>query len=615
VTDPFREALQTALAGRYAVEEVLGQGGMATVYRARDLRHAREVAIKVLRPELAAAIGAERFLREIRTTAALSHPNILPLYDSGEAGDVLFYVMPCVQQDTLRSKLTRERQLPLDEVVRVTREVAEALDHAHAQGVVHRDIKPENILFRGGQAAVCDFGIARAVTTAGADRLTQTGFAIGTPSYMSPEQATGDVVDGRSDVYALACVVYEMLAGEPPYSGPAAQAMIARRLTEPPPAITSVRPGVPPGVEAALIRALAQLPADRFRTAGEFAAALEAAVTAPRPVAAAGPARRARRRLVWGAAAALALVVAWMALRPGGVPAAGSEASRLAVLPFTVRAGDEFTYLGEGMVDLLSRNLDGVEGLRTVDPGTVLLAATGATPLDLERARGIARRVGAGLFVLGSAHAVGGRLRIQARLHAGGDEPLAQAEVEGAGDEVFDLVDRLAVQLFLATRQGAQFRLIGTAALTTGNLAALKEYLNAEAVLRAGSTDSALAGFQRAAAGDSAFALAYYRLAVAAGWSNRHDLAGQATASALALATRLGERDQRLLEAYAAFRAGRAAEAEEKYRALLRDYPDDLEAEFQLAEVLYRYNHLRGRPIAEAREPFDRVLAYDPGFL
>src|SRR3989454_1037909 len=263
-----------ALAGRYAIERELGAGGMATVYLARDLKHGRGVAVKVLRPELAVALGAERFLREIRVTAQLQHPHILTLIDSGQINGFLYYVMPYVEGESLRRRLEREGPLPLDEALRITRAIASALDFAHASGVIHRDIKPENVMLHQGEPMVADFGIALAVSTAGRERLTETGLSLGTPAYMSPEQATADPkLDGRSDQYSLASVLYEMLAGEPPYTGPTAQAIIAKRLSEPIPHVSTLRQ-VPSPVELATSRALSKSPADRFHTVGEFASAL-----------------------------------------------------------------------------------------------------------------------------------------------------------------------------------------------------------------------------------------------------------------------------------------------------------------------------------------------------
>src|SRR5438132_7163529 len=282
--------LQSAVADRYAVERELGRGGMATVYLARDLKHHRKVAIKVLKPDLAAALGPERFLREIEIAAGLSHPHILPLHDSGEAGGLLYYVMPFVEGESLRDRLNREQQLPLEDALQITREVADALSFAHSRDVVHRDIEPENILFQAGHAVVSDFGIARAITAAASGTRTEAGIPIGTPGYMSPEQAAAELhLDGRSDVYSLGCVLYEMLAGGPPFTGPTPQAVLARHSLDPVPALRTVRQAVPLAVEHAVMKALEKMPADRFTTATEFADALRtppAGRPAPAPAAA-----------------------------------------------------------------------------------------------------------------------------------------------------------------------------------------------------------------------------------------------------------------------------------------------------------------------------------------
>jgi serine/threonine-protein kinase len=270
--------LTTALAGRYRLERELGAGGMATVWLAEDLRHERRVAIKVLHPELSAVLGPERFLSEIRTTASLQHPHILPLFDSGAAEGLLYYVMPFVAGETLRSRLERERQLPVRDAVRIAREIADALDYAHRHGVIHRDVKPENILLHDDHVVVADFGIALAVQQAGGQRMTQTGLSLGTPQYMAPEQAMGErTVDARADVYALGAVLYEMLAGEPPFTGPTAQAIVARVMTESPRALAGQRSSVPPALDDVVRTALEKLPADRFVSAEQFARALEGA--------------------------------------------------------------------------------------------------------------------------------------------------------------------------------------------------------------------------------------------------------------------------------------------------------------------------------------------------
>ncbi|MEX2468044.1 MAG: protein kinase [Gemmatimonadota bacterium] len=275
MSDPILERLRIALADRYADLRAVGEGGMAKVFLARDVKHDRDVALKVLHPEVAAAVGPERFLHEIRVTAGLLHPNILPLYDSGDADGLIYYVMPYVSGETLGERLEREGPLSVGEALRITREIAGALDHAHAAGVVHRDVKPDNILMAAGRTFVCDFGIARVADEAVNAKLTSTGISVGTPLYMSPEQASGGGdVSARSDVYSLACVLYQMLAGEPPYTGPTARMVTIKRLTDPVPSVRRLRESVPPEVDAALTKALQKLPVDRFASAGAFAAAL-----------------------------------------------------------------------------------------------------------------------------------------------------------------------------------------------------------------------------------------------------------------------------------------------------------------------------------------------------
>ncbi len=354
--------LSAALVERYRIERELGQGGMANVYLAQDLRHDRKVALKVLKPELAAVLGAERFLAEIKTTANLQHPHILPLHDSGEVDGTVFYVMPFVQGESLRDRLTREKQLPIADAVRLGTEVAGALDYAHRQGIIHRDIKPENILLLDGRALVADFGIALAASrTEGGTRMTETGMSLGTPHYMSPEQAMGErTLDARTDIYALGCVVYEMLTGEPPHSGPTAQAIVAKVLTDEPRPLTQLRKSVPEHVDDAVLTALAKLPADRFSTAGEFAAALQGATSttalgSTRRRAAVAAARRFTVRQV-GAVLAAAIVLAVLAGWYGrGVVVKPSPG---AIVRLTVPIPGGIT-LGNGELPGLAISLDG----------------------------------------------------------------------------------------------------------------------------------------------------------------------------------------------------------------------------------------------------------------
>ena len=296
--------LKAALADRYRVDREIGHGGMAHVFLAHDLKLGRPVAVKALRPDVAAVIGGDRFLREITLAAKLDHPHILGIYDSGEADGIPYYVMPYVEGESLRDRLTREKQLPVDDAVQISLDVADALSYAHARGVIHRDIKPENILLRAGHAVVADFGIAKAVSAAGGDTLTQTGVVVGTPLYMSPEQAAGEKdLDGRSDLYSLACMLYEMLAGQPPFTGPTVESIVHQHLAVEPRAITQIRPSAPPEIAGVLQRALAKNPADRFNPVAQFSNALRARATptpVPMPVAVAESTRTARSLLRLG---------------------------------------------------------------------------------------------------------------------------------------------------------------------------------------------------------------------------------------------------------------------------------------------------------------------------
>jgi serine/threonine-protein kinase len=368
------EHLNTALRDRYTVERELGRGGMAVVLLAQDRRTNRAVALKVLRPELAAALGVERFLREIEIAAQLTHPNILALYDCGEADSILYYTMPYVTGETLRDRLQREKQLAIDESVGITQEVADALAHAHSLGVVHRDIKPENVLFQAGHAVVADFGIARAVSAAGGERLTETGLAIGTPAYMSPEQATGDRdVDPRSDIYSLGCMLYEMLAGDPPFSASTAQAMLARKSIEQVPAISTVRDTVPRHLEKAIAIALARVPADRYATALDFSAALT---------------------------------------RDSGTTVGAAERSAIAVLPFANMSADpENEYFSDGITEEVINAVAGIPDLRVT-------ARTSAFQFKGKEydIREIGRKLNVGSVLEGSVRKAGNKVRVTAQL-------------------------------------------------------------------------------------------------------------------------------------------------------------------------------------------------------
>ncbi len=368
------QRLNTALSSRYAVERELGSGGMALVYLAHDQKPNRPVALKVLRPELAATIGLERFLREIEIAAKLTHPNILTLHDCGEADGLLYYTMPYITGESLRDRIERDRQLPISDAIAITREVADALSHAHSLGIVHRDIKPENVLFQAGHAMVSDFGIACAVSAAGGERLTETGFAVGTPAYMSPEQAMGDSeIDARSDIYGLGCMLYEMLAGDPPFTASTAQALLARKSVERAPAISSVRETVPRHVEKAITTALARVPADRYATALDFVAALSETAASNATVA---------------------------------------DRSAIAVLPFTNMSADpENEYFSDGITEEIINAVAGVSSLRVT-------ARTSAFQFKGKEydVREIGHKLNVGTVLAGSVRKAGNRVRITAQL-------------------------------------------------------------------------------------------------------------------------------------------------------------------------------------------------------
>jgi eukaryotic-like serine/threonine-protein kinase len=387
--------LSDSLAGRYAIEREIGAGGMATVYLARDLKHNRKVALKVLRPELAAVLGTERFLSEIQVTAGLQHPHLLPLFDSGEEDGQLFYVMPFIEGESLRSRLERERQLPVDEAIRISLAVASALDYAHRHRVIHRDLKPENILLHDGQPLVADFGIALAVSGAGGTRVTHTGISLGTPAYMSPEQATGDrQIDARADIYSLAAVTYEMLIGNPPHVASTPQALIAKVLTERPPDVRLHRETVPLNVDAAIQKALAKLPADRFASAEEFARALsgQSASTRSSFNGRDGAEGASLLRRFAPAAAAISLLIAAVVLVPLWPVGRGGGSAAAATVPslFEVALPDSITLdPGSNVSPRVAVSRDGSQlVVRGVSRGIGALYSRGLGETDFRLVRG-----------------------------------------------------------------------------------------------------------------------------------------------------------------------------------------------------------------------------------
>ena len=521
--------LQRGLSDRYRIEREIGVGGMAVVYLARDLERDRDVALKVLRPELGAFAGAERFNREIRLAARLVHPNILPLLDSGSVDGRLWYTMPFVDGESLRARLDREKQLPLDETLRLTSEVADALAHAHAHGILHRDIKPENILLAAGHALVADFGIARALGDAG-ERLTSTGLTLGTPGYMSPEQSSGELaLDPRSDLYALASVTYEMLAGEPPFTGPSAQAVIGKRLSQPPPSVRVIRPSLPEHVDAALRRALAPTPADRFSTTTDFAHALTAAAPTTVPTATNGvriatSTRQARQRwkVIVGGITLLALALLTLQLVRDRQPSAAAMSAdgpiRLAVLPFRLIGPDTTdSYLAQGLTEEVTSALANLSGLRVIDPASVARYAP-----DPNAARTMDASLAVDAVIDGALQKVGDSIRVRVRL-------IDPASQEARWNQSWDhqARDVFRVQSEVATRvagvlkiQLAERESRSLARPPTTDPEAYDAYLRARARGRATGegrsrviSDATLADLTRAVQIDSTFAPAWGELA------------------------------------------------------------------------------------------------------
>jgi len=540
----LRGRLQEALVDRYRLERELGRGGMATVYLAHDLRHKRPVALKVLHPELAQTLGPERFQREIETAARLQHPHILTVHDSGEAAGQLWYTMPYVEGESLRERLRRETQLGLEEALRLATEIADALEYAHAQGVVHRDIKPENILLSRGHALVADFGIARALSEGG-DHLTQTGMSVGTPAYMSPEQAGGEhqKVDGRSDLYSLGCVVFEMLAGEPPHNGPTPQAILARRLLEPAPDLRRVRPNVPPWLADAVARALAPIPGDRFTSIAEFARALQPTIPTPTATptvslasetARAGrrgstaPDDRVRRRvpvaamtLGLGILIGLGVLFAWRRSHVGAGERDGVKV--VAVLPFENQGDPSQAYFADGVGDEIRGKLSQLAGL------TIIARASSNEYRNTSKPpRQIARELGAEYLLTATVRWEKrpdgtSRVRVSPELvqvqRDAAPRTKWQQGFDAALTDVFqvqaDIAGQVAQALNVALADSIKQEL---AAKPTQSLPAYDAFLRGQAALESqnpGSARQAAAAFEQAVALDSTFVEAWAQLAEA----------------------------------------------------------------------------------------------------
>jgi serine/threonine-protein kinase len=612
-----------ALRDRYVLERELGRGGMATVYLARDVRHDRPVALKVLHPELAHAVGPDRFIREIKLAARLQHPNILPVHDSGEAAGLLWYTMPFVAGESLRQRLTREAQLPVPDTVRITRELAEALGYAHRHGVVHRDVKPENILLDGERCLLADFGVARALDAAG-ERLTETGFALGTPAYMSPEQAAADRhLDARSDVYSLGCVVYEMLAGQPPFTGRTAQAVIARRLADPVPDLCTVR-DVPRPLERVVRRALARAPADRFPDAPEFARALAATAgaTAPSSSERRGPVVPA---IVAALAAAAIATGLYLRLRPEAEIA--RDPNLLAVAPFDV-LDPSLQIWREGIGDILSRTLDGAGPIRTVSPTVVHRRWSGRA--DRPSALALAHRTGAGLILYGAVtHRGSDSVALRGSLLDAAAEAVSDIEVSGDVTRIDELADSLGIRVLRELSRGRPIGSLRQVSIGARSLPALKAFLQGEQFYRRGLWDSALTRYDQAIGADSTFALALQRMDYVLGWNSptagAYRPLGEYTRQAIRYNHGLPPKES-LLIAADSFRiaADSATDADELARFTFRSmgaleeaarrFPAHPETWFVLGESRLHGPWPVGKPPQATLEAFTRAIALDSGF-
>ena len=619
--------------GAYQIEREIGRGGMAIVYLAQDTRHDRSVALKVLDRELSSSLAVDRFVRETAIAARLNHPHVLPLFDSGllEAGTgepVLYYAMPYVDGHSLRERLRTQPQLPIEAAVAIALQVAEALDHAHERGIVHRDIKPENVLLAGDHAFVADFGIALALDVAGGERLTRTGLSLGTPAYMSPEQATTGRLDGRSDLYSLACMLYEMLAGQPPFTGATAQTVLAQHATHSVPSLRTLRPSVPPALERVIARSLAKRPEDRFPSGGAFATALTGA---PSAASATGTAyalgarglRAIRQSPLLAAvvtaalAGGAAVVTAFPELTTRTTPAGAATLDRavVAVAPFRVgAAAASLGYLREGVVDLLATRLGGTEVLHPVESRVVVRAwraMDGGGDLTESQALALAAQLGAGRLIEGEIVGSESRFTISSSLvDVAARRVLARETVESSGDSLPQRLDRLAGRLLAIGAGQDRHRLAG---LGETPLAAVRAYLNGEALDRRGLRDSSAKSFEEALRADSTFALAALRLIRATPWP---DVAEAARQTAWRFRTRLSETDRGGLAIALGpryplvSRYGEIIAAAEHY---VQVAPGDPQAWIALGTSLFENGPLLGMPEAHARAAaaFARAVAID----
>jgi len=626
--------LSAALANRYVLERELGGGGMSRVFLAEEVALGRKVVVKVLPPDLAAVVSLDRFRREVHLTASLQHPHIVPLLAAGSAGGLLYYTMPLVEGESLRATLAREGELPINEAIRLLRDVADALTCAHEHGVVHRDIKPDNILVSRHHALVADFGVAKALSAASGEVFsTVEGIALGTPAYMAPEQATADPQTGhRADLYALGVVGYEMLTGNTPFPGLSGQAALAANATREVPPVTQARPSIPAPLAALIMRCLEKHPADRWQSASEVLERLEAMTTPGggtvpiTSVRAERPPRRRRRWLPFASVGVVAaLVLSAIVLRRSGV-GPSLDANLVAVAPFDALGG-ELELWREGLVDLLSRNLDGAGPLRTVSPSVVIRRWSGRA--DPASAMALGRRTGAGLTVFGNLIAVGqDSVRLSATvLDVARNRTVGEVQLRGGTSHMDQLADSLTVSLLRELKRTRDITAVRAASLRATSLPALKAFLEGERLYRRGAWDSAQNAYRRALAHDSTFVPALRHLGQTLGWRAPGDVA-ELRASFLRageLNQGLPRRDSLLVTADSLGTASAGELPVPLGRSLIRRqfatleegvrlYPDDPEMWYALGEARYHAGWREGVSRARMLDAFDRAIALDSGF-
>jgi serine/threonine-protein kinase len=629
VTD-LQNRLQEALGDAYHIERELARGGMSQLFLATEASLNRQVVIKLLPPEMASAVSAARFQQEIAVAAHLQHPHVLPVHAAGAQGDLIYYVMPYVSGESLRHRL-EEGKLPVEDAVRILSEVADALAYAHGRGVVHRDIKPENILLQQGHAVLTDFGVARAVEEArgeagGGARLTEMGMAVGTPGYMSPEQAAGERnVDARADVYALAVVGYEMLTGRPPFGGATPQAVLAAHLTQVPQSVHELESQTPEPVSAAIARGLAKDPDDRFQSGAEFRDALRSAFAVP-----AGPKRMSLGKIITAMVVVVVLgSLAW-ALRPKGFQVEGDPRRSLIVFPFENKTGDQGNdYLEDAAMNLLGLAVGHWEDMRVFDDertGSLLRRREIDSPkdIDFDAAQAMARDAKVGTLVLGDIHREGDSLTIEAKVHDVQTGNRLSTEIVRAGfaADPRPLFDSLAARILRVSGAPASER-PDLVSQTTTSLKAYREYLAGAQAIQRMQIDTAQAHLNRAVALDSTFALAYMRLRDADGWAgiggspaNRRAL----IAKAQAYSENLPLRFRLLVQYYQAFENGLLGQAREIAGQMIARDSTDVEAWYQLGEA--HFHHDAGRvphpdtlgDYGKSLHAFQHTLELDPGY-